>query len=213
MRAIVGMMAIVVLAAPAFANPVVEMTLAELNGNLMHFDLVMVNNMGMTDTIGAFGARAVLSGADAARFEAAPDQVRNLTGAQMDALVAPAGYSWATFFLPVTANSTAANNMAFGQNAWFATEYVPLNTIAPGTVLARYYFTLLDPGGPLLTEVNVNIVSYGDIDPYPVFTDGLAQPIAGVVANDGGNVIPEPATVALLGFGLLGVFMRRRRQG
>lgn len=211
MKKLLGVLAVLLMVTPALANPLVEITMAEWDGDLMYFDLVMEDNLGMTDTIGGFGAMATISGADASRFASHPSAVRYQTGADMTTMVGPASYAWANFDMKVVANAPAANQMAFGQNADEASLHVALNTIAPGTVLARFVFELQDPLGPPVTEVFAHISSYADVIDAAVFTDSDAMPIEGVTSNDGLNVIPEPATMALLGLGLLGLVIRRKR--
>ena len=207
MKRLLATAAILLLVSSASASPLLLITDASIDLNIMYFDLAMVDNQGMTETIGGFGAMAVLSGADAPRFASRPDLVRGLTGTQMSALVAPAPYAWAPFFLPVTATSydNGTVNMAFGQNAWFLTEHVALNTLEPGTVLARFYFEWLDPAGPELTDVRIECLSYGGVDPYPVFSDSDGNSIAGII-------LPEPATMTLLAVGLLTLIAGQRRR-
>ncbi|NIA22107.1 MAG: PEP-CTERM sorting domain-containing protein [Anaerolineaceae bacterium] len=211
MKKVLGVLAVLLIVTPTMAEPLVSIGDAQWDGDLMYFDLVMVDNQGMTDLIKTFGARAVLSGADAGRFVSQPGEVNGLTGAKMAIKVTPASYAWAGFFLSVMAEAPAPTEMAFGQSAYFAVEHVALNTIAPDTVLARFVFQLQDPPGPPVTEVNVHILSYSGVENAPVFTDSAAKLIEGATVNDGANIIPEPATMGLLGLGLLGLVLRRKK--
>jgi len=158
--------------------------------SLMYFDLIFESSNGLTGTVQGFGASATLSGADASHFTGAPDQVQKLTGAEMDALVAPAVYAWTDFYPKVTSDLGAAGQpwVNFGHVGDEADQYVALESIAQGTVVARFYY---EWDGVAVSEVFVNIESYARVDPAPVFTmlETGGGPLFGTVLNDGGNVI------------------------
>lgn len=210
--------ALMALASPAAAGPIqLEITDAVFDGNLMHFDLVIVDNGGTGLSCQGFGAAAVLSGADAARFEARPGQVAGLTGPNMQTLVTPATYAWVS--LSVIWNPVqAAANVGGATPIWMGFKHetlmsgfygISLDSLAAGTVVARFYFELASPGEPV-TDVRVSIKSYSMAGNAPVFTKLGGGEILGTVLNDGANIIPEPATMALLLAGLATLIVRRR---
>ena len=211
MKKALGILVVLVLATPAFGEVLLEYPTPVLGGGLMYIDLIIHDTQGHAETIGGFGARMTLGGADAARFTGAvmPGNggVQSLTGAQVAALIAPASYAWAAFFLPVVSSTDAVGQswVNFGHNAWFPSEHVALDSLSPGDAVGRFCF-IDSGGGAPITDLTFALTSYGDVAPNAVFTTTAAGSVPGVL-------IPEPATVALLGFGLLGVFMRRRRHG
>jgi len=211
MKRPLGILVVLLLARPALGEVILKNPTPVLGGGLMYIDLIIHDTGTHTETIGAFGARITLGGADAARFTGAVAQVDGgvdkLTAAQMAALVAPASYAWPDFYVKTTVDVGAVGQawVNFGHIADEEIEHVALNTLNTGDVVGRFCF-IDSGGGALITDLTFELTSYGAIDPYAVFTTSGVLPVSGVL-------IPEPATVALLGFGLFGAFMRRRRQG
>jgi len=208
--------ALMALASPAAAGPIqLEITNAVFDGNLMHFDLVIVDNGNTGLSCEGFGAAAVRGGADAARFVARPDVVAGKTAPGMQTLVAPATYAWANAFWKLV---EGASNFGGETPIWMGFKHetlssgyfgIPLNSLAAGTVVARFYFELTNPGDPV-REVRVDIMSYSRIIDAPVFTPLGGGEIRATVVNDGANIVPEPATMALVLAGLATLIVRRR---
>lgn len=207
MKKLLGICAVLLLAAPAAGDVVLDLTTPTLGGGLMFTDLIIYDTQGHTEMIMQFGARLTVSGADAARFTGDPFQVQVLLSAEMSALVAPAHYAWATFFFPVTSYSTAVgqNWVNFGHTASSPPEHVALDSLNPGDVVGRYYFVDTGGGAPI-TELTFTLSSYAaDIHPYAEFFTSAMESVPGYL-------VPEPATMTLLAVGLLTLIAGQRRR-
>jgi hypothetical protein len=158
----------------------------DTENGLMYFDLLMENTNGFTGNVIGFGARAVLSGADASHFTADPDQIRGWSGPDLADRWSPAVYAWSPFILGATSNSSDPTTLAYGHNG-LVSNAVSLASIAPGAIVARFYYAW---DGVAVTEVFVTIESYGGYDPAPAFSFvGTSIALPGTVLNDGANII------------------------
>ncbi|MBN2581877.1 MAG: right-handed parallel beta-helix repeat-containing protein [Planctomycetes bacterium] len=159
----------------------------DTENSLMYFDLLMESPNGLTGRVQAFGARATLSGADAAHFTATSAPVFGADGSEMADLCGSETYAWEPFSMGVTSYADGPATVTFGHNTSNPFESVYLQNIAAGTVVARFYYAW---DGAAVSEVFVSIESYAGVDPAPVFDFvGTAPSLFATVLNDGANVI------------------------
>ncbi|MBN2581878.1 MAG: PEP-CTERM sorting domain-containing protein [Planctomycetes bacterium] len=232
MKKLLSILVLVVLAAPASAD--VTLALQDpawdtflvydfdlddfISYDCMYIDLV-ISDLGVhgletnTEKIGGFGARLNLTGADAARFTGIGDVLRYSKSAAMATAVAPDTYAWTRTYYPGSNGFTqgvlsegAAGYVTFGHNAADQTELVRFRDLQVGDVVARFVFVDSNYMSAI-TDLQFSLQSYAAIYDAAVFTlsDGTSE-VYGYL-----EVIPEPATMGLLGLGLLGLVTRRKK--
>ncbi|MBN2583680.1 MAG: PEP-CTERM sorting domain-containing protein [Planctomycetes bacterium] len=215
MRFLATALFLLVAASCAVGDVIPSVTLPQGSGNLMYFDLTVwsVSDPGSSSASG-FGARAILSGSDAARFTGYADLLDNLTGGETAALLSPGTYAWEPFGSPNVADAGIDSGhpwMSFGAQSSGAPDMVPMSSLQPGMILARFYFVDSNPGAPL-TDLYLQIHGYNDVTPYAYITlqDSVTEVQVWVNSGDPVLLVPEPATLALLAVGLP-LLLRRRR--
>ncbi len=165
----------------ALAPPVIKLGQAQFDyvAGLVFFDVVMVDNGGLTDQVMSFGAGAMISGAGAASLMAAPDEVRYKTGADMATMIP--GYAWSSFNEGVNANSQQDGKfMGFGHTTSPSTA-VALADIVAGSVLARFYFAW---DGNMMDELVASLTGYEPGAPIEFFNTDLSVRQPTVIENN-----------------------------
>jgi hypothetical protein len=219
---------VLAMASPALADYVyvqmridpTSVTWNNLTG-VMTVELTFVGAGGHTDAVTAFGSEMYLTGADGQNFT----PLTGLYGASTATMIAAAGtagYAWSTFGQSVVSgtdpNAPGSGGAVFDHNS-LTPGAVAINSVADGAVTALYAFHY-NGNRSDFTEVNAWVVAdaqagaYDPNDPNSWAYVNFNTPADAVqIANEGVSLIPEPATMGLLGFGLTAVLLRRRRSG
>lgn len=128
-----------------------------------------------------------------------------LTGPEWAGLVAPKPFAWASFdTMSSAANAGGVDDLtAFGMLDLDGTP----GPVSAGELVCRFLY-VWDNIYP--DEGTISIVLSGDEGvAMPYFLDQNGNPVSATVGNNGLSV-PEPATLALVGFGLSSALVRRR---
>ena len=168
-------------------QPILEITAARFDyaAGRMFFDLVMVDNGGLSNPIVSFSSGATISGAGAGNFMSISSFYRNRSADYMADALAPDAYAWAAF-TDNTSTAGTGNFSAFAQTTDYSTP-VLLSDIPAGAILARYYFYW---NGSNIDEMLVDVAGYaqGDQLNFLQYDGGFTNSTA-TVANNGENIV------------------------
>ncbi|HOI56342.1 MAG TPA: PEP-CTERM sorting domain-containing protein [Phycisphaerae bacterium] len=237
MRKLLGVVLLTFLAVPASADVLLSLTRPQYGTasgiDYVYVDLRIVDlgAYGLPDCeelVTAFGAKLVARGADAARLEGFSLPVQDKTAAEMAAIVSPSTYAWmrtpesstgAHGFGSKVVSDKGSGFVSFGHNALETdaeVEVLPgvfipnplydavlFRDIQAGDVVARFCFFDRLSGTPF-TDLTFDLIGYDTPGEGAAFTliDGRTVK---------GDLVPEPATLGLLGLGAVGLIWRRRR--
>ncbi len=110
----------------------------------------------------------------------------------------------------ISLSNFAWDPVSFFPNGWYAGNTLPY----PRTTNFVFYAIPIPVEGLLLATLQVNLGSdlgRSDVSTGPEFWDGIPAPVVAIGDAFSVNVIPEPATLALLVLGGVAVMRRRRR--
>jgi hypothetical protein len=193
----------------ASTNPVNQQLISTPGTGVLEVVLLMYNPGTDTRNVSDINVGLLLTGTDAAKFVGVPYAGRTTTKIES---VVGATYAFDMFDgVSTSAKKASGVGVNFTQDSG-STEGPVLNTIATGAPLAVFFFSYTGAYSALGLHDLTGAFSNSLYAASPKFglEFGNASDQSGTVTGNGTLVLPEPATLSLVGLGLAALVARRR---